>query len=100
MRLRAGARVMPRRNSGNRPLRVTGLSHEMPSISADENNHSRTRATGLDAELDRVHRKRAQMERDLKRADVRVGLLRRHLRRRTGALWTAFMTLGPTPGMA
>ncbi|MEV5823028.1 hypothetical protein AB0L22_28105 [Micromonospora haikouensis] len=93
---------MSRRNSGNRPVRVTDLSHEVPSISADENNHSRTRATGLSAELDRANRRIAELEGELKRAgdrpDTHLELLRQHLRRRTRALATAFVTLGAHAG--
>ncbi|MFI2577461.1 hypothetical protein ACH5AJ_35310 [Streptomyces rochei] len=93
---------MPR-NRNNRPARVTDLSHEVPAASADENNHARTRATaGFHAELERTHRRINQLERELERernrSVTRDNILREHLRRRTAALWTAFMTLGAHAG--
>jgi len=82
----------------NDPLKITDLSDEQASIFADHNTHVRTLVADFNAELERMHRKYGELERKYQEADTLIGKLRGHLRRRTWALWTGFITLEAKAG--
>jgi hypothetical protein len=78
----------------------TDLSDDAATGPANDNNLARTRAPEAPVEVERMHRKYGDLDRKyhgLKRErdelSDQVDMLARHLRRRTGALLTGFVTI-------
>lgn len=88
---------MARKKPPGPGVRVTDLTTEVPGVTADENNHSRTRASGFSPELERAHRKIRKLERReverQEREQEREESLRKTLRRLTWVVWTTFLSL-------
>jgi hypothetical protein len=88
-------------------VHVTDLSDAVASDAADDNPIARTRVAGFNNEVERLHRKYAELEEQLTRAQEENARLERetldlrrdktgkayHLKRRTRALWTLCVTL-------
>lgn len=88
-------------------VRVTDLSDVVASDAANDNPFSRNRVAGFNPEVERLHRKIADLEGQLTQAQEEGARLKQenrdlrrdkagktfHLKRRTRALWTLCVTL-------